>query len=84
MNHCETVVFGFPLPGQITGAGKRRRVTPHRVLDDVRALATAMDGSVSAWLNAWTDLDQLLADSRVADALAYKSRDPGISMQGRR
>jgi len=84
VNHCESVVFGFPLPGQITANRQRRRATPHQVLDDARALVTAMNDQVAAWLDAWDELDALLADAQVARALAFKDRDPGISLEGRR
>lgn len=84
VNHCEPVVFGFPLPGQINTTGQRRRATPQQILDDIRTLAAAMNGSVATWLDAWVELDQLLADTRVAAALALKARDPGISLEGRR
>jgi hypothetical protein len=84
VNHCEPVVFGFPLPGQLTADGERRRATPHQILDDTKALTAAMNLSVEEWLNIWANIDQLLADPRVASALAFKARDKGISLEGRR
>jgi hypothetical protein len=84
VNHCEPVVFGFPLPGQMTANRQRRRATPHQILDDARALATATSTPVATWLDAWSELDSLLADAQVAQALAFKDRDPGISLEGRR
>lgn len=84
VNHCEPVVFGFPLPGQMTATRQRRRATPHQILDDARALVAAMSGPVAAWLDAWNDMDTLLASTQVTQALASQGRDPGISLEGRR
>jgi len=84
VNHCEPVVFGFPLPGQLTAARQRRRLTPHQLLDDVRALAGCMDAAVGAWVGSWSDADALLADPLLGDALAFMDRQPRIVMEGRR
>lgn len=84
VNHCEPIVFGFPFPGRFTATGQRRRATPGQILDDARELTSAIDGSVAAWVDSWAELDQLLSDRRVADALAFKARDRGISLEGRR
>jgi hypothetical protein len=84
VNHCEPVVFGFPLPGQVTAKGRRRRVTPQQVLDDSRELVAAVDPAVAAWIGTWAEIDGLLADPRVGAALAYKAADRGIHLEGRR
>jgi hypothetical protein len=53
VNHCEPVVFGFPLVGQMTRAQALRRLTPQQMLDDLRRLAFMMDPAVGCWLSSW-------------------------------
>jgi len=84
VNHCEPVVFGFPLPGQMTADGKHRRLTPRQLLDDVRTLATMMDVAVGSWMASWVDADTLLADPLAGNALAFMDRQPRISLEGLR
>ena len=84
VNHCEPVVFGFPLQGQMTANRKRRRLTPHQLLDDVRDLAAAMDTSVGSWVASWGDIDILLTDPLIADTLAFMDRQPWLAVEGRR
>ena len=84
VNHCEPVVFGFPLPGQMTADHKRRRLTPYQLLDDVRELAASMSVTVGHWVASWTEVDTLLADPLVGDALAFMDRQPRIAVEGRR
>jgi len=84
VNHCEPVVFGFPLAGQKTAAGNRRRITPHQLLDDARAIASYIDPAVGQWISSWTAIDKLLAHPRVSEALEYIDNQPGIAIDGRR
>jgi hypothetical protein len=84
VNHCEPVIFGFPLKGQITAQGTRLRTTPHQLLDDARTLCGFMNTEVADWLGDWRDFEDLLARPQVAVALRYIDRQPGIALQGRR
>jgi hypothetical protein len=81
VNHCEPVVFGFPLPGQKTASGQTRRLTPLQVLNDTRKLVSTINPHVAAWVNTWNDLDGLANDPLVAAALAFKARDRNVSFE---
>jgi hypothetical protein len=83
-NHCEPVVFGFPLHGQMTAAGKRRRITPLQLCDDVRRLVGFIDTDLSAWLSAWNAVEELLNNELADYALAFMDSQPGVAMEGRR
>ncbi|MDR0594416.1 MAG: hypothetical protein LBG60_14430 [Bifidobacteriaceae bacterium] len=82
--HCEPVVFGFPLPGQLTATGKQRRVTPRQALSDFRLLITMMSPDVAAWLATWDRIDSLLADPLVGLALDYMASRSRIDLEGER
>jgi hypothetical protein len=84
VGHCQPVVFGFPLVGQLTAAGQHRRLTPHQLLDDVRTLVESMSTPVGGWIKTWDEIDGLLADPLVGRALAFMDRQPRVVMEGRR
>ncbi|MDR1188371.1 MAG: hypothetical protein LBK95_13105 [Bifidobacteriaceae bacterium] len=83
-NHCEPVVFGFPLAGQMTASGKHRRLTPLQLLDDVRQLAGFIDSDIGAWLDTWRSSEEMLAGELAGHALAFMDHQPRVLMEGRR
>lgn len=71
INHCESVVFGFPQPGQRGRSSKQIRRSPALLLQDARNLVGYTDPAMQTWLGKWTDIDQLLADPLAQAAIAY-------------
>lgn len=69
INHCEPVVFGFPQPG-LAGPQHQLRKSPQRVLTEVRGLIQILSPELSRWSNDWNDLDGLLGDPLVEQALS--------------
>jgi hypothetical protein len=84
VNHCEPVVFGFPLVGQKTPGQALKRATPQQILDDTRAITAMMDEPMGRWLGTWTQIDTLLAEPIVTDALNFIAAQSRISLEGRR
>jgi hypothetical protein len=84
IGHCQPVIFGFPLVGQLTSNGQHRRLTPHQLLDDTRALIGFINEPVGQWVDTWNDIDTMLTDPLAAQALAFMDRQPRIIMEGRR
>ncbi len=68
VNHCESVVFGIPQPGQ--GSDKQLRKTPGRVLEDVLVLARHLDSDVAEWIAGWPTPRRLIEDPRARAALS--------------
>jgi hypothetical protein len=68
----------------MTAAREHRRVTPLQMLDDVRELVGFMDTEMGAWLNAWADIETLLNDELVSQALAFMDQQSRVVMEGRR
>ncbi|WP_242484866.1 hypothetical protein [Rhodococcus sp. MS16] len=74
VNHCESVVFGFPQAGKFTpaGAGEPRmqiRNSPRKVIEDCRTLVGRFDTTVEAWMRTSTTVDHLAADPLAQVAL---------------
>jgi hypothetical protein len=78
VNHCEPVVFGFPLVGERAPGGRQRRLAPAVLLEDVRTLAHLADPSVATWLRACDTVDDLAADPLAQRALDYIEAQPGV------
>lgn len=77
VNHCESVVFGFPQPGQAQGIQLRH--SPAGIIEDCRVLVGRFSGEVEAWMRASTAVDQLVAHPLAQQALAYSARQSGLS-----
>ncbi len=80
ISHCEPVVFGFPMPGLGDGTAQVRR-SPGLILEDVRALVSAVAPNLAPWLARWHETEELLASPLLIDALDYISRDPGVRLE---
>lgn len=74
VNHCESVVFGFPQPGQVQGG--QLRYTPASIVEECRALVGRFSADVEAWMRASTAIDQLIADPGAHQALVYSAAQP--------
>lgn len=61
VNHCESVVFGFPQKG-MQHQGKQLRLPPSMILESCRTLVGRFDGELEAWMRNSTDIDQLIAE----------------------
>lgn len=81
INHCEPVVFGFPLVGERTADGRQQRRSPQLVLEDVRTLADTVDRDVTGWIRTWTAADDLLREPLARRALDHIARQPGVALQ---
>lgn len=75
VNHCESVVFGFPQPGQAQGIQLRH--SPAGIIEDCRVLVGRFSGEVEAWMRASTAVDQLIAHPLAQQALAYSANQSG-------
>ncbi|MET3960040.1 hypothetical protein ABIE52_006975 [Rhodococcus sp. OAS809] len=76
VNHCESVVFGFPQAGQFmpSGPGQPRmqiRKSPRRIIEDCRTLVGRFDTTVESWMRTSATVDHLAADSLARTALQY-------------
>ena len=69
VNHCESVVFGFPQKG-MQHQGRQLRLPPVMILESCRTLVGRFDVELEAWMRTSTDVDHLLADPLVQDAWA--------------
>lgn len=78
VNHCEPVVFGFPLVGERAHDGAQRRLAPALLLEDVRALADLVDPSVARWLRGSRAADEIAADPLAQRALDHIEARPGV------
>lgn len=76
VNHCESVMFGIPQPGQ--GSDEQLRKTPERVLEDILVLARHLDSEVAQWIEGWPTPRRLIDDPRVRLGLAGRS---GVRLQ---
>lgn len=81
VNHCEPVVFGFPLVGERAPDGRQRRSAPAALLEDVRALADLADPAVSRWLRTCSAADDLIADPLAQRALDHIAAQPGVVLR---
>lgn len=72
VNHCESVIFGFPQQGQ-SQHGQLRK-TPARAYDDLIQLANYLDSEVAQWIRQWPSPKTLIDDSRVRLGLAPRKR----------
>lgn len=71
VNHCESVVFGFPQPGQ--GQGVQIRYSPGAIVQECRALVGRFDREVEAWMRSSSAVDHLIAAPAAKQALAYSA-----------
>lgn len=79
VNHCESVVFGFPQPGQ-TQHGQIR-YSPKSIVDECRTLVGRFDPSIEAWMRTCTVVDHLIADPAAQRALAYSAGQQGRTIR---
>ena len=61
VNHCESVMFGFPQKG-IRDRGRQLRLPPNMILEDCRRLVGRFDPDLEGWMRASATVDRLLAD----------------------
>lgn len=80
ISHCEPVVFGFPQPG-LGGPGVQIRRAPALVLEDARAFAGHFAPDLAAWLRRWEDIDRLLGDPLVEDALDHIENEGAVRLE---
>jgi hypothetical protein len=78
VNHCEPVVFGFPLVGERSRDGRQRRLAPAVLLEDVRTLADLVDPAVAAWLRDCDAVDRLVAHPLAGRALDHIAGQRGV------
>lgn len=76
MAHRESVLFGFPQPGQRGASGRLIRQAPMSLLEDLRSLASYLDQDIGRWLRSSTSADLLLATDSAQAALNHSQRDP--------
>lgn len=74
VNHCESVVFGFPQPGQVQGG--QLRYSPASIVEECRALVGRFSTDVEAWMRASTSVDALIADPAAQHALTFSTGQP--------
>ena len=76
MAHRESILFGFPQPGQRAPSGLLIRQTPTSLLEDLRILARYMDTDIAAWLRTCTAPDTMLGSQAAVDAIAFAQTAP--------
>lgn len=67
VNHCESVIFGFPQKG-IRHNGKQLRLSPKLILENCRRLAGRFDSDFEQWMRDSTNADELLNHPSVISA----------------
>jgi len=80
ISHCEPVVFGFPQPG-LGETGTQVRRAPSLVLEDARAFTAYFDPALSAWMRKWNEIDRLLEDPLVSDALDHIAGEGAVRLE---
>ena len=75
VNHCESVVFGFPQPGQLQGG--QLRFSPASIVEECRALVGRFSPEVEEWMRSSTAIDNLLTDPVAQQALNYSATQRG-------
>lgn len=78
VNHCESVVFGFPQKG-VRPNGKQLRLPPEMILDDCRRLIGRFGSDLHAWISSSSATDALLARSDVQAAWTSVAGKPNTS-----
>ncbi|WP_136643300.1 hypothetical protein [Subtercola vilae] len=71
MAHRESILFGFPHPGQRDATGALIRQTPISLLEDLRTLAGYLNADIGHWLRSCVAPDALLASKAAQMALTY-------------
>lgn len=74
VNHCESVVFGFPQPGQKQQG--QIRYSPAHIVDDCRTLVGRFSPELEKWMRASGAIDDLISDEAAQRALAYSGSLP--------
>ena len=77
VNHCESVVFGFPQKG-IRHDNKQLRLSPHLIVENCRQLAGRFDPMMEEWMRSVTEIDDLLNDASIHKARSMIDSRPGI------
>jgi hypothetical protein len=76
VNHCESVVFGFPQKGMVQG--KQLRLPPSMILADCRRVVSRFNSHLEDWMSASTTADDLLAQPDIHQAWLHVCADSGI------
>lgn len=76
VNHCESVIFGFPQKGMVQR--KQLRLPPAMILADCRRVVSRFSSHLEDWMNATTTLDDALTLPDVQQAWHHLCADPGI------
>lgn len=79
VNHCESVVFGFPQPGQAQNG--QIRYSPKSIVEECRTLVGRFDPSIEAWMRTCSVVDHLIADPAAQRALAYSAGQQGRTIR---
>jgi hypothetical protein len=77
--HHESIVFGITQPGQKIGSAQLRQL-PASALQDVRILIGYVDPHLQTWLANCIDIDSILQDSLISDALAFTANRQDIQL----
>lgn len=67
VNHCESVVFGFPQKG-MRHKGKQLRLSPKLILENCRSLAGRFDPNLEQWMRDSAVADELMEHPSVVSA----------------
>ncbi|MHA0290203.1 hypothetical protein ACXYX3_27685 (plasmid) [Mycobacterium sp. C3-094] len=76
VNHCESVIFGFPQKGMVQR--KQLRLPPSMIAEDCRRVIDRFDSHLSDWMSAAPAVGDLLAQSNIQQAWAHMSAATGI------
>lgn len=76
VNHCESVVFGFPQKG--FGKSSQLRLPPTMILDDCRRVVGRFGSDLQDWVNTSTPTDALLSRTDVRAAWMSMVGSTGI------
>ena len=76
VNHCESVIFGFPQKGIVQQ--KQLRLPPLMILEDCRRVVGRFDSDVEGWMGSSTTIADLLAQQDVQNAWHHVCADRRI------
>lgn len=77
VNHCESVVFGFPQKG-IRHQKRQLRLPPRMILEDCRRLVGRFDSDIESWMRTSAVVDHYLADPGAAAAWTEVEQRPTV------
>lgn len=76
VNHCESVVFGFPQKGMVQS--RQLRLPPAMILEDCRKVIGRFGSHLQDWMTTSTAAADLLNKPEVHQAWLHICTDPGI------